>query len=131
MTQVVTMPENKWAVTGPDWYRDALCKNVKDDRFAPPVETPALLAEIKAAFCDHCPVIHRCLQFAIIGGDRGFWGGTTTAERTALRRTRSRAKCPISICRAPEPVILGLYQICLRCGASWQAERETDAPVTA
>lgn len=123
--------ENKWAATGPDWYRNALCKNTNSDQFTPTVETPALLKQIKEEFCDHCPVQHRCLQFAIVHSDRGFWGGTTTAERTALKRTRSRAKCPISTCRAPEPVVLGLYQICLRCGASWQSDHdETDAPVT-
>jgi WhiB family redox-sensing transcriptional regulator len=127
---VMMQAENKWAAVGPDWYRGAACKNTNADQFTPAVETPKLLEEVKQAFCDHCPVRERCLQFAIINGDRGFWGGTSTAERTALKRTRSRAKCPMTACRAPEPVVLGLYQVCLRCGASWQAERSEDAPVT-
>lgn len=116
--------EYKWAASGPDWYREALCKSTNSDLFTPTVETAKGLAEVKDAFCNRCPVRDRCLQFAIINGDHGYWGGTSTAERTALRRTRSRAKCPISTCKAPEPVVLGLYQVCLRCGASWQAEQE-------
>lgn len=119
--------ENKWAATGPDWYRMAACKSTNSDLFTPAIETPKLLAEIKQAFCDRCEVRDRCLQFAIISGDHGFWGGTTTAERTALRRTRARAKCPISTCKAPSPVVLGHYQVCLSCGASWRAEQESVA----
>lgn len=122
--------ESKWAATGPDWYQKAACKDTNSDAFTPSVETPKLLAEVQQAFCDHCDVRNRCLQSAIINGDHGFWGGTTTKERTALKRTRSRAKCPIATCRASEPVVLGLYQICLRCGASWQSDHEVDAPVT-
>lgn len=118
------MTENVWAATGPDWYREARCKNTNSDEFSPAVETAIGLAKVKAAFCDLCPVRDRCLQFAIINGDRGYWGGTSTAERMAMRRTRTRAKCPITSCRAPEPVVVGLYQVCLRCGASWQADRE-------
>jgi hypothetical protein len=121
--------ENKWAAVGPDWYHQAKCKGTNADVFTPAVETPQLLEEVKRSFCDLCPVKDRCLQNAIIHGDHGFWGGTTTAERVALKRTRSRAKCPMTTCRAPEPVVLGLYQVCLRCGASWQAERSEDAPV--
>ena len=122
------MAENKWAATGPDWYRNAACKNTNSDEFIPAVETLSGLMRIKNTFCDHCPVQDRCLQFAVINDERGFWGGTSTSERAAMRRVRARAKCPISTCRAPEPVQIGAYQVCLRCGASWQAERE-DTPV--
>lgn len=118
------MVESVWAATGPDWYRDALCKATNSDEFSPTVETAASLAQIKSSFCDICPVRDRCLQFAIISGDRGYWGGTSTAERAAMRRKRTRAKCPITTCRAPEPVEVGAYQVCLRCGASWQTDRE-------
>lgn len=125
------MTENKWAAVGPDWYREAACKDTNSDLFTPAVETPKLLAEVKREFCDHCPVRERCLQFAIISGDYGFWGGTTTTERRAMKRTRSRAKCPITTCRASEPVVIGVYQVCLRCGASWQALRDEEgAPLT-
>lgn len=115
---------SKWAATGPDWYRDALCKNTNSDLFTPAIETPAALAEIKSEYCDHCPARDRCLQFAIINGDRGFWGGTSTSERAAMRRVRTRAKCPISSCKGREVVLVETYQICLRCGASWQVDHQ-------
>lgn len=118
--------ESKWAAVGPDWYRNAACRNTNSDQFTPVIETSVTLAKIKKEFCDICPVRERCLQFAIISGDRGYWGGTSTAERTAMRRVRSRSKCPITTCRAPDPVILGTYQVCIRCGASWQTDK--DAP---
>lgn len=124
------MHENKWAAVGPDWYRDAACKNTNSDLFSPKVETDKGLAEVKEAFCDHCPVRERCLQFAIINDDCGYWGGTSTAERRRMKRTRARAKCPISTCQTKMPVVIGLYQVCLACGASWQAERsDEDEPL--
>jgi len=126
------MSESMWAAVGPDWYRDAVCANKDPDLFSPAVETPKGLEEVKSAFCDRCPVRERCLQFAIIHDGRGYWGGTLTSERLAMKRTRSRAKCPITACRAPEPVVVGRYQVCLRCGASWQAEKiPEDVPLPA
>lgn len=124
------MPESKWAATGPDWYRSAACKDTNSDDFTPLVETLAALTAVKEEFCDHCPVRERCLQFAIIHKEKGFWGGTSTAERSAMKRVRTRSKCPISSCRAPEPVRVGEYQVCLRCGASWQTEDTPSAPLS-
>ena len=125
---VDVMAESKWAAIGPDWYRDAACAHTDSDQFSPVVESLAALAKVREEFCDHCPVRDRCLQSAIINDDRGFWGGTTTSERQAMRRIRSRAKCPIASCRAPDPVILGAYQVCIRCGASWQTDKAAPAP---
>lgn len=124
------MPENKWAATGPDWYRSAACKDTNSNDFTPAVETPSALLKVKENYCDHCPVRERCLQFAIISGEKGFWGGTSTAERSAMKRVRTRAKCPISTCRAPEPVRIGTYQVCLSCGASWQTEHSNGSVLT-
>lgn len=128
---VPSMVENIWAATGPDWYADALCKSVMSDLFTPTIETARGLEEVKSQYCDHCPARERCLQFAIIHGDRGYWGGTLSSDRQAMRRVRTRAKCPITSCKAPEPVLIGLYQVCLRCGASWQAERATEEALSA
>jgi hypothetical protein len=120
------MPESKWAAVGPDWYREAACKDTDSDQFTPAVETARGLAEIREAFCNLCPVREWCLQFAIINRDQGYWGGTSTSEREAMRRSRSRAKCPITSCKAPEPVVVGLYQVCLKCGASWRTDTVDD-----
>ena len=40
------------------------------------------------AFCrDGCPIIERCLLFALVNNERaGVWGGTTPLERRAIRK---------------------------------------------
>lgn len=122
------MPENKWAAVGPDWYREAACRNTNSDLFIPDIESAHGLEYVKGAYCNGCPVRYRCLQFAVITGDRGYWGGTSTAERLAMKRVRTRARCPIVSCRAPEPVAVGEYQICLSCAASWPRELPASRP---
>jgi len=46
--------------------------------------------------------------------------GTTSAQRRALRRTRSRSKCPI--CKSINLIAVGEYEVCAGCGASWKAD---------
>ena len=38
------------------------------------------------AYCRRCPVANQCLFAAIRDEEHGVWGGTTPAEREALRR---------------------------------------------
>jgi WhiB family redox-sensing transcriptional regulator len=40
------------------------------------------------AICNECPLKIDCLTYAIQSGQQGIWGGTTEAERYAIRRGR-------------------------------------------
>lgn len=123
-----------WAAIKTDWHSLATCGGADDYLFFPKDESPARLERVRKLFCDHCPVREKCLNSALINNDTGFWGGTSTDMRTAMRRTRSRAKCPVcssrSLVEAGETVfgddgqeiILSSYQVCLACGASWRSE---------
>lgn len=53
------------------------------------VESGALaqLAEARAV-CATCPVREACLDIALRRGEVGVWGGTTSAERRAIRQRR-------------------------------------------
>lgn len=44
----------------------------------------ARIAQAKSV-CAGCGLRAQCLQVALTSGDQGVWGGTTTAERAALR----------------------------------------------
>jgi WhiB family redox-sensing transcriptional regulator len=120
-----------WASIKTDWHADAVCGGAADYLFFPPDETLTKLAQVRSLFCDHCPVREKCLNSALINGDSGFWGGTSTDMRAALRRTRYRAKCPI--CKSRSLIEVGdlnagddetpsSYQVCLACAASWRSE---------
>jgi WhiB family redox-sensing transcriptional regulator len=39
--------------------------------------------------CLSCPVRLRCLEFAIVNGCSGFWGGTTDGERKKIVREQA------------------------------------------
>ena len=124
-----------WASTKTDWHVLAACGGVDADYlFFPKVETDSLLNKVRSQFCDHCPVRPKCLNSALINGDSGFWGGTSTDMRAALKRTRHRAKCPAcksrSLIETGDDVLgddgmmifVPSYQVCLSCGASWRCE---------
>lgn len=79
------------------WRDSALCREVDPDLFFPLGDGPLgqrQIAEAKAV-CAECLVITDCLAFALIQLPEGIAGGTTPAERVALRRgqtvTRSAA----------------------------------------
>ena len=49
-------------------------------------------AEAAKAICMRCPARARCLQWALDANEEyGVWGGTTPAERAALRRASKQA----------------------------------------
>lgn len=114
------MADSVWAAIKTDWHEEARCKNVTESTFFPVVETALGLATVQNLFCNLCPVRGKCLNSALINNDEGYWGGTNTAMRRALARTRSRAKCPL--CQGRNLVEVEPYEVCVRCGASWQAE---------
>jgi WhiB family redox-sensing transcriptional regulator len=126
--------ESIWAADGPQWQDRALCAGKDPDQFSPVVETPEGLEKVRSLFCDRCPVRDKCLNSAIIHNDFGYWGGTTSVQRRAMRKTRSRSKCPVcssaNLVRVPhesgagEPV---WYEVCVNCAASWKADQRPTA----
>jgi len=78
-----------------DWRDRALCRNEDPDLFFP-IGTigsgPGLIQTDGAkAVCCRCPVVQRCLNWAIEAGPvEGVWGATTEGERRALRRRAAR-----------------------------------------
>lgn len=123
-----------WASTKTDWHSSAACGGADSYLFFPKIETDTLLIKVRGQFCDHCPVRQKCLNSALINGDSGFWGGTSTDMRAALKRTRHRAKCPACTSRSlvetgddvlgddGAEIFVPSYQVCLSCGASWRSE---------
>lgn len=69
------------------WRDQALCRDVDPELFFP-VGTgrsaQRQTAQAKAV-CTGCPVVAQCLAFALAHLSEGVAGGTTPAERTALR----------------------------------------------
>lgn len=123
-----------WASIKTDWHGDALCGGVAnfDYLFFPADETEAKLIKARSMYCDFCPVRAKCLNSALINGDSGFWGGTSTFMRLAMKRTRHRAKCPV--CSGDSLINVEQstsgndgddslpYQVCLACAASWRSD---------
>ncbi|WP_340374098.1 WhiB family transcriptional regulator [Streptomyces sp. SS7] len=72
-----------------DWRQHAACRHEDPDLFFPiGTSGPALLQTQQAkAVCHRCPVREQCLDRALATDQAmGVWGGTTEAERRALRR---------------------------------------------
>lgn len=66
-----------------DWRHRAVCRNEDAELFFPlGTSGPVLrqIAEAKAV-CRRCPVAGECLEWALIRGEVGIWGGTTEEER--------------------------------------------------
>ncbi|MEU7428400.1 WhiB family transcriptional regulator [Streptomyces sp. NPDC040750] len=77
-----------------DWRAASACKDEDPELFFPVGNTgPALLQieEAKAVCLRRCPVVERCLQWALESGqEHGVWGGTDEAERRRLQRRAAR-----------------------------------------
>lgn len=117
------MSETIWASIKTDWHGDALCGGAPNSLFFPSEETDTKLNKVKSLFCDLCPVRAKCLNSALINNDSGFWGGTSSAMRLAILRTRARARCPA--CRSKNMINTEgdiPYQVCLACAVSWRSD---------
>jgi WhiB family redox-sensing transcriptional regulator len=84
--------------TGDDWRTRSACRDVDPELFFP-VGTagPALLqVEQAKAVCRRCPVIDRCLIWALKNRiEHGGWGGTSEDERrTGARRAVPHRQVP-------------------------------------
>jgi WhiB family redox-sensing transcriptional regulator len=86
-----------------DWS-NAACREVDPELFFPISGNGLGLVQIDEAkaVCRRCPVMTRCLEWALAAGHvDGVWGGTTEGERREMRRhdTRRRAR------QATEPAV--------------------------
>ncbi|MFI8230218.1 WhiB family transcriptional regulator [Streptomyces sp. NPDC085900] len=71
------------------WRERAACLREDPDLFFPiSVSGPTLRQIDRAkAVCGRCPVVEQCLAWAMRAGNvEGVWGGTTEAERRAMRQ---------------------------------------------
>ncbi|MFF5859882.1 WhiB family transcriptional regulator [Streptomyces sp. NPDC012751] len=78
-----------------NWRAGAACANEDPDLFFPIGNTgPALLQiEEAKAVCRRCPVVERCLQWALESGqEHGVWGGVDEGERRRMRRRAARRR---------------------------------------
>jgi WhiB family redox-sensing transcriptional regulator len=76
------------------WRRNAACNGTHTDLFFPVGEVgeePVRQAEEAKVVCFACPVREECLEYALATDQPfGIWGGTTEAERRAIKRRRRR-----------------------------------------
>jgi WhiB family transcriptional regulator, redox-sensing transcriptional regulator len=62
-----------------EWSLEGICNTTeKPDSFFPERGYSPLEA-LKT--CRHCPVKRDCLEYALVHGEQGVWGGTTDRER--------------------------------------------------
>ncbi|MBG7704660.1 WhiB family transcriptional regulator [Streptomyces sp. MC1] len=76
-----------------DWRHYAVCRGEDPDLFFPIGDTGPVLLQVREAkaVCARCPVIERCLQWALESGqDFGVWGGLSEAERRSMKRRAAR-----------------------------------------
>lgn len=107
-----------WAASEVRWQDDALCNGVPLEVFVPDKENPEGLQAARE-WCNPCPVRAVCLRYALTYGQRGYWGGTDTAERRRLKAKKDRAKCPSCESRRVVDMEGCDDALCLACGLSW------------
>lgn len=112
-----------WAASEARWMDGAACNGVPMDVFVPDKEDAEGLVAAKE-YCDPCSVRETCLRYALTYGQRGYWGGTDTAERRRLKAKKDRVKCPSPSCGSRRVVDMNAADgsndaLCLACGLSW------------
>ncbi|WP_030595420.1 WhiB family transcriptional regulator [Streptomyces anulatus] len=78
-----------------NWRTHAACRDEDPDLFFPiGTSGPAIAqAEEAKALCRTCPVMERCLDWALESGqDYGVWGGTDEADRRRIQRRAARLR---------------------------------------
>ncbi|MGW5990974.1 WhiB family transcriptional regulator [Streptomyces anulatus] len=78
-----------------NWRMAAVCREEDPDLFFPIGTTgPAVVqAEEAKAVCRRCPVMERCLQWALESGqDHGVWGATDEEDRRRMKRRAARRR---------------------------------------
>ncbi|MEV2262750.1 WhiB family transcriptional regulator [Streptomyces anulatus] len=80
---------------GSDWRHRAVCREEDPELFFPIGTTgPAIVqAEEAKAVCRRCPVMERCLQWALETGQQdGVLGGTDEEDRRRIKRRSARRR---------------------------------------
>ena len=75
------------------WMSRGACQQADPGLFFPvTTETTSAARQVAAAkvVCRLCPVRDNCLSYALETKPEGIWGGTTTGERRAARRSAVR-----------------------------------------
>ncbi|RSN59616.1 hypothetical protein DMH12_10185 [Streptomyces sp. WAC 04229] len=78
-----------------DWRAHSACRTEDPDLFFPVGNTGLALLQIQEAkaVCRRCPVMERCLQWALESGqEHGVWGGTDEDERRRMKRRAARKR---------------------------------------
>lgn len=100
LTTTRTGHGRKSATPARNWRTAAACQTEDPEIFFPIGHSPQAIAQEAEAkkVCRRCPVIERCLQWALeTGQEAGVWGGLAEDDRRALKRKPVR---PVDI---PEP----------------------------
>ena len=80
---------------GPDWRRQAACRQMPADMFFPVGTSGMAVEEVQAAkaVCGACPVSEQCLEFSLqTRQEFGIWGGTDEDERREILRRAKAAR---------------------------------------
>lgn len=78
-----------------DWRGRAICRDSDPDLFFPIGNVssgpPLMQVEEAKSMCQRCPALGPCRDWAVEADPvEGIWGGTTEAERRAIRRRAAR-----------------------------------------
>jgi WhiB family redox-sensing transcriptional regulator len=70
--------------TSEDWKLDGVCRTIDPDLWFPDAPQTGAVAK---KMCRSCPVIEKCLQYALDNNEPyGVWGGMGSSERQLMRR---------------------------------------------
>lgn len=76
-------------------------------------------------YCNRCDVKTDCLAYAQRNGLVGVYGGTTSYQRSVLKRPMARKGCPG--CASTFIVNENDSEVCLTCGLSWYTTRRAES----
>lgn len=118
-------------MTDTSWMDYGSCKGQPLEVFYPERPLYNGIGLAAAKLCFQCPVQAACLDWALTRNEHGIWGGTSQADRAALRKGIPRKQCPA--CSNRRPQAAGDRQICMACGLSWHVRQrrvnaDADAP---
>lgn len=73
------------------WVEQGVCRGSNADQFFPNKSNGGNgYKRVIKNFCNVCPVVTSCLNFALDNLEIGIWGGTTSTQRMAMRVKMAR-----------------------------------------